>query len=400
MPDLQGKTIILGVTGGVAAYKSAELTRLLKKAGARVRVVMTEAARQFVGAPTFQALSGEPVLADLWHDAGDGMTHIHASRDADLILIAPATADFLAKLAGGRADDLLSALCLARSCPLHVAPAMNPEMWANPATARNMEQLRADGIQVLGPEPGDMACGETGLGRMREPADLLADLAGVLAPGPLGGKKVLITAGPTYEPIDPVRGITNLSSGKMGYAIARAAREAGAEVILVSGPSCLAPPSGVSLIRVTRAEEMHGAVLSRVKEMDVFISAAAVADYAPAATSPQKIKKGKSALTLELKLNPDILAEVAALKRPPYCVGFAAETENLDEFAQAKRKKKNLPLLVGNLALHTLGSDDASLVLFDDKGAHPLPRCDKLSCARSLINEISLRLIPTKTRQH
>lgn len=396
MPDLQGKTIILGITGGVSAYKAAELTRLLKKAGARVRVVMTDAAKSFVGPATFQALSGEPVLTDLWHDEGDGMAHIHISRDADLILVAPATADFLAKLTIGRAEDLLSAVCLARSCPLYVAPAMNPEMWANPATARNVAQLRADGIDILGPEPGDMACGETGLGRMREPAELLSDLAANLAPGPLSGKTVLITAGPTYEPIDPVRGITNLSSGKMGYAIARAAREAGAQVILVSGPTCLASPWGVNVVNVMRADEMRDAVMVVVKKTDIFISVAAVADYAPTFAKPQKIKKSESSLTLELRPTPDILAEVAALKRPPFCIGFAAETENLEKYAQAKRKKKHLPLVVGNLVHDTMGKDEALLVLFDDQGTHPLPKADKLTCARRLIKEISLRLRPTK----
>jgi phosphopantothenoylcysteine decarboxylase/phosphopantothenate--cysteine ligase len=397
MPDLQGKTIILGVTGGVAAYKTAELTRLLKKAGARVRVVMTETAQHFVGSATFQALSGEPVLTDMWHDQGDGMAHIHASRDADLILVAPATADFLARLASGRADDLLSTLCLARTCPLYIAPAMNPEMWANPATIRNAGQLRTDGIFFLGPEAGDTACGEIGPGRMREPADLLADLASRLAPGPLDGKIVLITAGPTYEPIDPVRGLTNLSSGKMGYALARAAREAGAQVILVSGPTCLPTPAGVSRVDVTRAVEMRDAVMERAKKADIFIAVAAVADYAPSFRKPQKIKKSESPLTLELKLNPDILAEVAAIKRPPFCVGFAAETEDMENHAQAKRKKKNLPLLVGNLAQDTLGRDEAALVLFDAQGAHPLPKADKLSCARLLVKEISLRLQATKS---
>ncbi|MGA7178314.1 MAG: bifunctional phosphopantothenoylcysteine decarboxylase/phosphopantothenate--cysteine ligase CoaBC [Thiobacillaceae bacterium] len=396
MPDLDGKTIILGVTGGVAAYKAAELTRLAKKEGARVRVAMTEAAQQFVGPATFQALSGEPVLIDLWHDEGNGMAHIHASRDADFILIAPATADFLSKLACGRADDLLSALCLARSCPLYVAPAMNPEMWANPATVRNAIQLQADGILLLGPEPGDMACGETGLGRMREPADLLADLVATFAPGLLSGKTVLITAGPTYEPIDPVRGLTNLSSGRMGYAIARAAHDAGAQVTLISGPTCLARPSGVKQLDVTRAEQMREAVMTHVKNTDIFIAVAAVADYAPVSCKPQKIKKSGSSLTLELQPNPDILAEVARLGRPPFCVGFAAETENLETQAQAKRKKKKLPLLVGNLAQDTMGKDEALLVLFDDNGAHPLPKADKLTCARRLIKEISLRLGPTR----
>ncbi|MGO9446957.1 MAG: bifunctional phosphopantothenoylcysteine decarboxylase/phosphopantothenate--cysteine ligase CoaBC [Thiobacillaceae bacterium] len=397
MSELLDKTIILGVTGGVAAYKAAELTRLLKQAGARVRVVMTGAAQLFVGPLTFQALSGEPVLTDLWHEASDGMAHIHASRGADLILVAPATADFLAKLAAGRADDLLSALCLGRCCPLFIAPAMNPEMWMNPATTRNATQLRSDGIQVLGPEVGDVACGETGLGRMREPVDLLADVVAVFAGGALAGKRVLITAGPTYEPIDPVRGLTNLSSGKMGYAIARAAREAGAQVTLISGPTCLGSPSDVSRVNITRAAEMHDEVMARIKQVDVFISVAAVADYAPASIRPEKIKKGDASLTLTLTPNRDILADVSQLNPPPFCVGFAAETVDLDKHGDAKRKQKGLPLLVGNLVQDTMGHDEASLVLFDTEGAHPLPRADKLTCARRLIREISRRLPPTKT---
>ena len=396
MADLQGKTIVLGVSGGVAAYKTAELTRLLRKAGARVRVVMTETAQHFVGSATFQALSGEPVLTDMWHDQGDGMAHIHASRDADLILVAPATADFLARLASGRANDLLSTLCLARACPLYVAPAMNPEMWANPATIRNAAQLSKDGIFFLGPEAGETACGEIGRGRMREPADLLADLAARLVPGKLAGRSVLITAGPTYEPIDPVRGLTNLSSGKMGYALARAAHEAGAQVTLISGPTCLLTPTGVSRVDVTRAAEMRDAVMERVGRADIFVAVAAVADYAPSTRRSQKIKRGSSSLRLELKPNPDILAEVAAIKDAPFCVGFAAETESMEEHAQAKRKKKNLPLMIGNLAQDTLGSDDAALILFDEQGAHPLPKADKLSCARRLIEEINLRLHATK----
>ncbi len=397
MPDLQGKTIILGVTGGVAAYKTAELTRLLKKAGARVRVVMTEAAQLFVGTATFQALSGEPVFTDRMLDQHDGMAHIHVSRAADLILVAPATADFLARLANGLADDLLATLCLARACPLYVAPAMNPEMWANPATVRNAAQLRTDGVFCLGPEAGDAACGEIGPGRMREPVDLLADLAAALAPGPLNGKTVLITAGPTYEPIDPVRGLTNLSSGKMGYALARAASEAGARVTLVSGPTCLTTPAGVDRVDVMRAADMRDAVMQRVKRTDVFVAVAAVADFAPANSRTQKIKKTEATLTLELRRNPDILAEVAATEQPPFCVGFAAETEDLEEHAQAKRKQKNLPLVVGNLAQDTLGRDEAALVLFDRNGSHPLPKADKLTCARQLVKEISLRLQTTKT---
>jgi phosphopantothenoylcysteine decarboxylase/phosphopantothenate--cysteine ligase len=381
------KKVILGVTGGIAAYKAAELCRLLVKTGAEVRVVMTAAAQQFVTPLTFQALSGKPVLTSLWDAAsGDGMEHIHLSRDADLLLVAPASADFLAKLVHGRADDLLSTLCLARTCRLAVAPAMNREMWAAAPTRRNLEQLRADGVSVLGPAAGEQACGETGLGRMLEPAEILAALP--QEPGALAGKRVLVTAGPTFEPIDPVRGLTNLSSGKMGYAVAQAAAEAGAAVCLVSGPSCLATPAGVRRVDVQSAADMRDAVL-RELPADVFIAVAAVADYRVDAAATQKIKKSADGLTLQLVANPDILAEVAALPAAPFCVGFAAETERLAEHAEAKRLKKKLPLLVGNLAQHTLGQDTAELILFDDRGQHPLPRADKLTQARHLIRHLA-----------
>jgi len=380
--------IILGVTGGVAAYKAAELCRLLIKAGAEVRVVMTAAAQQFVAPLTFQALSGQPVLTSLWDAArGDGMEHIHLSREADLILVAPASADFLAKLVHGRADDLLSTLCLARACPLAVAPAMNREMWAAAPTQRNLQQLRADDISVLGPAAGEQACGETGLGRMLEAAEIAASVPGLLGAGPLAGKRVLITAGPTFEPIDPVRGLTNRSSGKMGYAVAQAAMEAGAEVCLVSGPTCLAPPARVRRINVQSAAEMREAVRTELPS-DVFIAVAAVADYRVDVAAPQKIKKSGEGLTLQLVANPDILAEVAALPDAPFCVGFAAETERLAEHAEAKRLRKRLPLLVGNLAQDTLGQASAELVLFDDQGQHPLPRTDKLTQARLLIRHL------------
>ncbi|MHB1402329.1 MAG: bifunctional phosphopantothenoylcysteine decarboxylase/phosphopantothenate--cysteine ligase CoaBC [Thiobacillus sp.] len=386
--SLANKKIILGVTGGIAAYKAAELCRLMIKAGADVRVVMTAAAQQFVTPLTFQALSGKPVLTSLWVSAsGDGMEHIHLSRDADLLLVAPASADFLAKLVHGRADDLLSTLCLARACTLAVAPAMNREMWAAAPTRRNLEQLRADGVRVLDPAAGEQACGETGLGRMQEPADILAALPGLLGAGPLAGKRVLITAGPTFEPIDPVRGLTNLSSGKMGYAVAQAAAEAGAAVCLVSGPTCLAPPAGVTRIDVQSAADMRRAVLAALPA-DVFIAVAAVADYRVDAAAPQKLKKSAAGRTLQLVANPDILAEVAALPDAPFCVGFAAETEQLAEHAEAKRLRKKLPLLVGNLAQDTLGQDTAELVLFDDRGQHRLPRADKLAQARRLISHL------------
>ncbi|HEX7972679.1 MAG TPA: bifunctional phosphopantothenoylcysteine decarboxylase/phosphopantothenate--cysteine ligase CoaBC [Thiobacillus sp.] len=390
--SLATKKIILGVTGGIAAYKAAELCRLLVKAGADVRVVMTAAAQQFVTPLTFQALSGKPVLTSLWDAAsGDGMAHIHLSRDANLLLVAPASADFLAKLVHGRADDLLSTLCLARTCALSVAPAMNREMWAAPPTRRNLEQLRADGVSVLGPAAGEQACGETGLGRMLEPAEILAALPGLLGLGTLAGKRILITAGPTFEPIDPVRGLTNLSSGKMGYAVAQAAAEAGAAVCLVSGPTCLAAPAGVRRIDVQNAAEMRAAVLAELPR-DVFIAVAAVADYSVESAAPQKIKKSADGLTLQLVANPDILAEVAALPNAPFCVGFAAETEQLAEHAEAKRIRKKLPLLVGNLAQDTLGQDTAELVLFDDQGQHRLPRADKLTQARQLIRHLATHL--------
>ncbi|MFP5465727.1 MAG: bifunctional phosphopantothenoylcysteine decarboxylase/phosphopantothenate--cysteine ligase CoaBC [Gammaproteobacteria bacterium] len=328
---LAGKKILLGVTGGIAAYKAAELCRLLVKAGADVQVVMTAAAQQFVAPLTFQALSGKPVLASLWDAArGDGMEHIHLSRDADLLLVAPASADFLARLVHGRADDLLSTLSLARTCKLAVAPAMNREMWAAAPTQRNLAQLRADGVTVLGPAAGEQACGETGLGRMLEPAEILAALPGLLGAGPLAGKRVLLTAGPTFEAIDPVRGLTNRSSGKMGYALAQAAAEAGAAVCLVSGPTCLVVPAGVRRIDVQSAAEMRDAVLRELPS-DVFIAVAAVADYRVEAAATQKIKKSDAGLTLNLVANPDILAEVAALPDAPFCVGFAAETERLAE---------------------------------------------------------------------
>lgn len=383
--SLANTKIILGVTGGIAAYKAAELCRLLIKGGAEVRVVMTDAAQQFVTPLTFQALSGQPVLTSLWQaEAGDGMAHIHASREADLLLVAPASADFLARLAQGRADDLLSTLCLARTCALAVAPAMNREMWAAAATQRNLAQVHADGVNVLGPAAGEQACGEVGLGRMLEPAEILASVSGLLGTGPLAGKRVLITAGPTFEPIDPVRGMTNLSSGKMGYAVAQAAAEAGATVCLVSGPTCLAAPAGVRRIDIQSAADMHRAVLAELPS-DVFIAVAAVADYRVDQAANQKIKKNAAGLELKLIPNPDILAEVAALPDAPFCVGFAAETEQLAEHAEAKRKRKRLPLLVGNLAQDTLGQDAAELILFDDQGQHPLPRADKQSQARKLI---------------
>lgn len=392
--SLNHTKILLGVTGGIAAYKAAELCRLLVKAGADVRVAMTDAAQQFVTPLTFQALSGKPVLTSLWTGTADhGMDHIEASRDVDVILVAPATADFLAKLVHGRADDMLCSLCLARQTRLVVAPAMNQAMWAAVATQRNIARLRADGVDILGPASGEQACGEVGLGRMLEPAEILNALPGLLGRGLLAGKRVLITAGPTFEPIDPVRGITNRSSGKMGYALAQTAVEAGAEVCLISGPTALASPPGVRRVDVQTAQQMHTAVLHEVADADVFIAVAAVADYRVTTPSDQKIKKSERTLTLTLERNPDILAEVAALPNAPFCVGFAAETENLLEHGEAKRRQKNIPLLVGNLAQQSLEADETELCLFDDAGAHAWPKASKLAHARRLIAHIAT-LIP------
>ncbi len=393
---LAGKNIVLGLSGGVACYKAAELARGLLKAGASVQVVMTDAACHFITPVTMQALSGKPVFTDQWDPRiANNMAHIDLTRNADAVVIAPCSADFMRKLAHGAADDLLSTLCLARpaSVPLLVAPAMNVEMWENPATGRNAAQLRADGITLLGPVAGEQACGETGLGRMMEADDLLDALESFFHPKLLQGRKVLLTAGPTFEPIDPVRGITNLSSGKMGYAIARAARAAGAEVTLISGPTALPAPAGVRLVPVTTACEMHDAVMQHVAGQQVFIAVAAVADWRVAETSAQKIKKQHGgARSLSFVENPDILAAVAALPTRPYCVGFAAESEHLLEHGAAKRERKRIPLLVGNIGHQTFGKDDNELILFDDAGHHPLPRANKDVLAAMLVAEIARRL--------
>lgn len=392
--NISTKRIVLGITGGIAAYKAAELARLLGNRGIEVQAALTQAATHFITPTTLQALTGQPVLLDQWQDE-KGMAHIHASRAADAIVIAPATADFIAKLALGIADDLLSTLCLARTCPLLVAPAMNRQMWANPATRRNVQRLMADGIHLLGPASGAQACGEEGMGRMLEAAQLAEEISMLLgnpyAPdkagqGEFAGMHMLITAGPTYEAIDPVRGITNRSSGKMGYAIAQAAQEMGARVTLISGPTSLTPPPGVETIAVTSAIEMFEAVTQQLTpRTDMFVAVAAVADYRVAQPSTQKIKKQNERLTLELSPNPDILAHVAGLPKPPFCVGFAAESEHLREHAAEKRRKKNIPLLAANLAQTAIGSDENELILFDDEGEHPLPRADKYEVARALL---------------
>jgi phosphopantothenoylcysteine decarboxylase/phosphopantothenate--cysteine ligase len=384
------KRIILGVTGGVAAYKAAELARLMVKDGLDVQVVMTEAARHFIGAATFQAITGHPVFTDLWDERVDnGMAHIDLTRGSDAILVAPAAADFLAKLAQGRADDLLSTLCLARDCPLLCAPAMNRQMWEAPATQRNATQLREDGVTLLGPDSGEQACGEIGFGRMLEPEDLLEALQARFQPKLLTGLKVVITAGPTYEVIDAVRGITNSSSGKMGYALARAALEAGAEVTLVSGRTCLKPPVGCSYIPVVSTAEMMAAVEGCVDEANIFISVAAVADYYVLNPSEQKIKKDAHILTLELAPNPDILANVSSRPKPPFCVGFAAESENLEEYAELKRRRKHLPLIVANDVKEAVGTDEVQLYLLDEAGKHVLEQADKLTQARRLVAHIA-----------
>ncbi|ENO77852.1 bifunctional phosphopantothenoylcysteine decarboxylase/phosphopantothenate--cysteine ligase CoaBC [Thauera sp. 63] len=393
MVDLQHRKIVIGVTGGVAAYKSAELVRLLVKAGADVHVVLTEAGARFVTAVTFQALSGNPVWTDLW-DARvpNNMAHIDLGREADAILVAPATADFIARLAQGRADDLLTTLCLARDVPLIVAPAMNRQMWEAPATRRNVAQVIEDGVTVFGPAAGEQACGEVGMGRMLEPEELFERLEGFFVPKRLAGRKVVLTAGPTFEAIDPVRGITNISSGKMGYELARACVQAGAEVVLVSGPVSLPVPAGVRRVSVAGARDMREAVFADLPGADVFIGVAAVADYRPLEVAEHKMKKKDGILTLALTQNPDILADVAALPDAPFCVGFAAESQDLDAYAEGKRRKKGLPMLVGNLVQDGMGADDNLVVLYDDAGRHPLPRAPKAEVSRGIVAHLATLL--------
>ena len=400
--ELAGRHILLGLTGGIACYKAADLCRALIKAGATVQVMMTEAAEHFITPVTMQALSGRSVYTSQWDSREpNSMAHINLSRDADAILIAPCSADFLAKLVHGRADDLLSLTCLARpiaQTTLLLAPAMNREMYAHPATQRNLVQLSADGATVLGVGTGFQACGETGDGRMLEPEQLVEDVIAFFTPKVLAGQRVLVTAGPTYEAIDPVRGITNLSSGKMGFAIARAAREAGAEVTLVAGPVGLNTPRGVTRIDVKSAQNMMDAVIQRAQAASIFIATAAVADWRVAAPSDRKLKKngdGKSP-QLIFEENPDILATVAksaaATEGRLFCVGFAAESHDLEENAQAKRLRKNVPLLVGNIGPDTFGQDHNALLLVDAKSSSELPRAPKLALARQLVQEIHFRL--------
>jgi phosphopantothenoylcysteine decarboxylase/phosphopantothenate--cysteine ligase len=400
--ELAGKRLLIGVTGGIAAYKTCELVRRLQDEGAQLQVVMTRAATEFVTPTTFQALSGRPVFVDQWGAEGgrvaNAMPHIDLSRDVDAIVVAPASADFIARIAHGLADELLAAVCVARRvtppCPLLLAPAMNVEMWSNPATRRNVRQVLADGVELLGPAAGDQACGEVGLGRMLEPAQLLEAIVARFQPKRLAGRHVLITAGPTFEPIDPVRGITNLSSGKMGFALARAAREAGATVTLVAGPTALATPLGVRRVDVRTAREMHDAVMAEAGAAQVFIGVAAVADWRVANASAAKLKKTGDGQPprLEFVLNPDILAGVAALPKAPFCVGFAAESENVVDNARAKLKAKKLAMVIGNRAQDALGADQSELVIVDARGETTLPRAAKLAQARRVVDAIAERL--------
>jgi len=408
MLDLAGKHLVLGLSGGIACYKSAELCRALVKQGATVQVVMTEAATQFITAVTMQALSNRPVYVSQWDGREpNNMAHINLSRDADAILVAPCSADFMAKLLHGRADDLLSLMCLARPIervPLLLAPAMNREMWSHPATRRNVAQLGADGATVLDVGSGEQACGEVGDGRMLEAEELLEEVIAFFSPKPLAGRRVLVTAGPTWEAIDPVRGITNLSSGKMGFAIARAAREAGAQVTLVAGPAHLPTPRGLRRVDVQSAVQMREAALAHADASDVFVATAAVADWRVANASEQKIKKDASGSlpTLAFAENPDILAELAASPRARdgalYCVGFAAESHDLLANATAKRARKGVPLLVGNIGPATFGADDNALLLVDEAGSVEIPRNDKLTLARALVAEIARRLPAGESR--
>jgi phosphopantothenoylcysteine decarboxylase / phosphopantothenate---cysteine ligase len=385
--------LLLGVTGGIAAYKTAELIRLLVKQGHTVQVVMTEAATHFITPTTLQALSGNPVFIDSWDTRiANAMPHIELSRPADAILVAPASADFIAKLAHGFANDLLSTLCLARECPLLIAPAMNKQMWENPSTQRNIEQLLKDQVTLLGPDSGEQACGEVGQGRMLEPEMLLQGVQTHFTPKLLAGKKILITAGATMEMLDPVRGITNISSGKMGFALAKVAMQMGAEVTLVHGHATASRPEVSHASFAGTANAMYQSVMQQIADQDVFIAVAAVADYSPLVSAEQKIKKSEESLTIQLKKNKDILADVASLPNPPYCVGFAAETERVLEHARQKRHAKNIPLIVANQANLALGSDNNSVTLIDDNGEYPLETADKTTIATKILTHLQRQL--------
>lgn len=384
---------LIGVTGGIAAYKTAELVRLLVKQGHTVQVVMTEAATHFITPTTLQALSGHPVFVDGWDQRiANGMPHIELSRQADAILIAPASADFIAKLAHGFANDLLSTLCLARECPLLVAPAMNRQMWENPATQRNIAQLVTDQISILGPASGEQACGEVGQGRMLEPELLLEGLQAHFTAKSLLGKKILITAGGTMEMLDPVRGITNLSSGKMGFSLAKMAMRMGAEVTLVYGNATAIAPAVTQALPANTADSMYHTVMAHIAHQNIFIAVAAVADYSPVTPSAHKIKKSEQTLTIELKKNKDILADVASLPNPPYCIGFAAETEHVLEHAREKRLAKKIPMLVANHASAAMGSDKNAVTIIDAQGEHALEMDDKENIAYRILNHLVTQL--------
>ncbi len=381
--------LLVGVTGGIAAYKTAELIRLLIKQGHTVQVVMTEAATHFITPTTLQALSGNPVFVDGWDQRiANAMPHIELSRQADAILVAPASADFIAKLAHGFANDLLSTLCLARECPLLVAPAMNRQMWENPATQRNITQLRNDRVTLLGPDSGEQACGEVGQGRMLEPAALVEGIQTHFTPKLLAGKKILITAGATMEMLDPVRGITNSSSGKMGFALANVAMQMGAEVTLVYGHATASRPHVTHAHHAGSAGVMYQTVMQHIAHQDVFIGVAAVADYSPVTSSAQKIKKSEETLKIELRKNKDILAEVASLPDAPFCIGFAAETEQVLAYARQKRLAKKIPMIVANQAEIAMGSDHNSVTIIDDAGEYPLASADKISVAFSILTHL------------
>ncbi len=393
---LAGRQVLLGVTGGIAAYKAAELVRRLGDAGAVVRVVMTENAARFVTPLTFQALSGHPVRLSLWDEGAEAaMGHIELARWAEDILVAPASADFLARLAHGLANDLLTTLCLASAAPVHVAPAMNQQMWANPATQANLALLRTRGVGIFGPAAGAQACGDVGSGRLLEPDELVAALAASGQPGRLSGRRVVISAGPTYEDIDPVRFLGNRSSGRMGFAVAAAAAEAGAQVTLVAGPVYLPTPAGVQRVDVRSARQMHAAVLAEAESADVYVAAAAVGDFRPLEVAAHKIKKrGDGGMTLELTQNPDILADVAALPQRPLLVGFAAETENVEVYARAKLERKRLDLIAANQVGGGLGfeTEDNSLTLISADDVTHLPTASKRELARQLIEIVAQRL--------
>jgi len=394
MGTLTNKRILLGVTGGIAAYKSADTVRRLREAGAKVRVVMTAGAAEFITALTLQAVSGHPVHQQLLDTGAEaGMGHIELARWADAVLVAPASANFMARLAQGRADDLLSAVCLATESPVAVAPAMNQQMWSNAATQANLATLKKNGVRIFGPAEGSQACGEVGPGRMLEPAELVTLVADLFTAGELDGLRVVVTAGPTWEAIDPVRGLTNRSSGKMGYAVAQAAMEAGANVTLISGPTALPDPERVRTLRVESAQEMHDAVHAQIADADIFIGVAAVADYRPARTAGEKIKKTEAKMTFELERTPDILASVAALKPAPFTVGFAAETENLEQHARHKLEAKKLDLVAANRVGADLGfgTDENSLLLVERGGVTELPMQPKAKLARALIRHIAAR---------